>query len=98
MCVLFSFCLFSPRFLPPHYFPPEGRVADMFLLLCNYFILFFMGTVDREIMCQLLGLAHKAEMRVQRWEYQFDGVEARLVPILAPLTCFSNAPSSHSKA
>ena len=33
-----------------------------------------------------------------RWEYHFDGVEVRLVPILAPLTCLSNTPSPRSKA
>ena len=59
-----------------------------------------MGAGNREITCQLLSLAPKAEIcgSESRWEYQFDGVEVRLVSILVPLTCLSSAPSSRSKA
>ena len=62
------FAFFLPDFSPCScYFSLERRVADVFLLLCNYFILFFMGAGDGEIMCQLPGLAHKVEMWV--WDH-----------------------------
>ena len=57
----FIVAFFLPAF-SPHSLLSSGKKSCWRVPSFNYSILFFMGAGDREITCQLLGLAHKVEM------------------------------------